>query len=230
MVEARVKGQGIVSVRSFVEESFGTDGWAELLLRISPNDRDELASVLPIGWYPLSLHTRLIHALDIVHGYDDLSLIVQLGRFKAERDLSTIQRMFMRFATPALMFDKTADYWRRFHDTGQWKVVRPDSNSVHATLSDWACVDAAQCRELVGYLGRVLELARTKSPVMQHTMCRARGDAVCIFEARWGERINLGGVPPSSNDMKPIGPPTPRVRSGVVPLSPSTPDGGRKSG
>lgn len=229
MGEARVKGQGIVSVRSFVEERFGVQGWEELLEHISPNDRDELASVLPIGWYPLALHTRLIHALDIVHGYDDLSLIVQLGRFKAERDLSTIHRLFMRFATPSLMFGKTADYWRRFHDTGEWQVVRPDANSVQATLSNWACVDTAQCRELVGYLGRVLELARTKNPMMEHPKCRARGDAVCVFQARWGERLNLGGVPPSSKDAKLVQRPSPRVDSGYVPVSPSTPSG-RKSG
>jgi hypothetical protein len=229
MIEGRVKGQGIVSVRAFVEERFGVQGWEELTERLSPADREELASVLPIGWYPLALHTRLIHALDAVHGYSDLSLIVQLGRFKAERDLSTIHRFFMRFATPALMFDKTADYWRRFHDTGEWKVVR-DGNSVQATLNNWACVDVAQCRELVGYLGRVLELAGTKHPIMEHPICRARGDASCVFQARWGERLNLGGVRPSSDDVRPIGPPTPRGQSGYVPISPTTPKGGRKSG
>jgi hypothetical protein len=214
---AKTKGVGFANVKAFVEDRFGPEGWPKVTERLSPEDRDELTSVLSVGWYPVDLYARLIHALDEVHGYGDLSLIVQLGRYEAERDLTTIHRFFLKFTNPAFIVEKTADYWKRFHDTGQWKVVR-EGDMVIGTLENWGIVDAAMCRELVGYLGRVLELVGAKNVLMEHPRCRGRGDPACYFQGRWGERRSIVGVPSSSPDVHPPLVPTPRGHSGAVPL------------
>jgi hypothetical protein len=184
--EAKTKGVGFVNVRAFATERFGANGWEQTIERLSHADRDVLAAVLPVGWYPLALYARLIRALDDVHGAGDLTLVVQLGRFEAERDLTTIHRIFLRMANPAFAIEKFGDYWRRFHDSGDWKLQRIHATSLGGTLSEWGVVDYALCRELVGYMGRVLELVGARSVIMEHPRCRGRGDAECYFQARWG--------------------------------------------
>ena len=183
--EAKTKGVGFVNVKSFVTERFGAQAWDAVLERLAPEDRDELSLVVSVGWYSLALYARLIRALDEVHGYGDLSLVVQLGRYEAEHDLATWHRIFLRFANPAFMVEKTGEYWKRFHDTGEWKIAR-EPNGVAGVLEGWGCVDHALCRELVGYMSRLLELVGTKNVIFEHPTCRARNDAQCLFRARWG--------------------------------------------
>ena len=183
--DAKTKGVGFVNVKSFATERFGARAWEAVLERLAPEDRDELSSIVSVGWYSLPLYARLIRALDEVHGYGDLALVVQLGRYEAERDLTTIHRVFLRFTNPAFIVEKTGEYWKRFHDSGEWKIAR-EPNGVAGVLEGWGCVDHALCRELVGYLSRVLELVGAKNVIFEHPKCRARNDGQCLFRARWG--------------------------------------------
>jgi hypothetical protein len=185
----KTKGVGFVNVRAFAVERFGAGGYTAVTERLTPADRAELDSVVPVGWYSLGLYARVIRALDEVHGYGDLSLVLQLGRYEAERDLTTIHRVFLRLANPAYVVEKFGDYWRRFHDSGRWELIRESDTQVSGYLDEWGYVDHALCRELVGYMGRLLELVGARNVVMEHPKCRGRGDARCFFRGRWGTNV-----------------------------------------
>lgn len=184
--DALTKGLGFLHVREFTTVRWGPQGWDAVLGELRPAERAELASVLLIGWYPLALYARLLHALDEVHGTGDGALLVQCGRWQAEKDVTTLYRIVFRLMNPGTVIVKTTDYWHKFHDTGTWRMGRTGEKSLEGTLEGWGVVDAALCRELVGYLGRVLELVGAKSPNVEHPECRARGQSRCHFTARWG--------------------------------------------
>jgi predicted hydrocarbon binding protein len=183
---AKTKGISFHNVRTFTLERYALDGWVSVLAQLMPEDRRELDEMVPVGWYSLALYARLIRALDQVHGAEDLALVVQLGRFEAERDLTTIQRAFLRMANPAFLLEKSAEYWRRFHDTGQWVIEREGAARVRAYLDGWGVVDSALCRELVGYVSRAFELVGAKNVRMDHTQCRSLGSERCLFLGSWG--------------------------------------------
>jgi hypothetical protein len=183
---ARTKGLGFVHVRNFTTERWGAEGWQAVLERMRPSDRGEVAGALPIGWYPLALYARLLHALDEVHGTGDGALAVQSGRWQAEKDLTTIYRVMFRLLNPATVVVKTTDYWRKFHDSGAWDMQRTGDRSMEGTLEGWGVTDAFLCRELVGYFARLLELVGAKDPIVEHPECRARGDGRCHFRGYWG--------------------------------------------
>lgn len=188
--DAKTKGIGFTNVRGFTHARFGEEGWEALIAALSLSDREELQSIIPIGWYSLPLYVRLIRKLDTLHGASDLALLQQLGRYEAEQDLSTVQRTFLRLMNPAFIVEKTGEYWKRFHDTGSWRVERDATEGgrggVNACLDGWGVVDAALCLELTAYVGRLLELSGAKNVSIEHSRCRARGDAQCVFHGRWG--------------------------------------------
>ncbi len=182
---ARTKGIGFMNVRTFAEEHFGEHAWHDLVQTFPHVDRDELNAVVPVGWYSLALYARLIHTLDTQLGSGDLSVIETLGAYEAQRDLTTVHRVFLRMANPAFIVEQIAKLWMRFHDTGVWEVQRHDPHHASGRLRDWGIVDRAMCTELVAYMQRSLELVGAQRVVVEHTRCRVDGSDACYFDARW---------------------------------------------
>jgi hypothetical protein len=183
---ALTKGINFVNVRAFAETRHAVNGgWNAVVAGLPDADQRVLEGVVAIGWYPLALYARLIRVVDQVHGTGDLQRVVALGKFEAERDLTTLHRIFLRLANPIYLLEKSAEYWRRFHDTGRWVIVQPSPREAIGHLDEWGCIDEGLCTELVGYLGRAFELTGARRVRMEHPLCRARQDARCTFKARW---------------------------------------------
>jgi hypothetical protein len=191
---AQTKGTGFLNIRSFVTDQFGAGSYGSVIQGMAPEDRAVLESLVPVGWYDLALYARLIRAVDERFGVGDLRLVHALGRFEAERDLTTVHQFFLRLMRPTLAIEQMNKYWRRFHDSGDWSTVW-GARDVTSCLSGWGVVDAALCRELVGYLGRTLELLGARDVHMDHRKCRVRGDALCEFHGVWRHSEDAGGAP-----------------------------------
>ena len=183
----KTKGIGFISLRDFILERYGLDGWTDVLAELSAEDRAELSAVVTMGWYSLPLYARALRAADKVRGGGDLQLVFQLGKFQAERDLTTVHRAFLRIANPSFILEQSAEFWARFHDSGKWTVERLGPRRVRAYLDGWAHVDAALCREVTGYTLKAFELVGARHPRLDHTQCRARGAARCVFLGAWGD-------------------------------------------
>jgi hypothetical protein len=182
---AITKGITFTHARNFVEEKFGSKGWAKVLEQSRPDDRAVLGGVVAVGWYELDLYARLLRSIDVAHGLGDLELLTGIGRYGAEKDLNTVYRLFFRLQSPAYAIEKIAEYWRKFHDTGVWTVEREGSGKARGTLREWGCVDRALCREMTAYMTRVLELVGAKDVRLSHPRCRADGETECFFSLRW---------------------------------------------
>ncbi|MEJ7730727.1 MAG: hypothetical protein WKG00_16105 [Polyangiaceae bacterium] len=182
---ALTKGVGFVNVRAFVTERHGTPAWRQLLEALDPGDRELWVGLVPVGWYDLGAYARLIRALDRLYGSADLGLVRDLGRFEAERDLTTIQRFFLKLVRPSMAIEQTGKYWSRFHDSGRWEMERRGDREVRGVLTGWGVVDEALCIELVSYLARTLELVGGKDVRMDHPRCRVKGADACEFRLFW---------------------------------------------
>jgi hypothetical protein len=178
------KGIGFLGVMAFVREHFGEDGWQQVFQSLSNEDQLEMAGIIPMGWYRLELYTRLMRQIGAVHEQARPRLFEECGEFSAEQDLTTVYKAFMRFADPGLTLDQSMKLWRRFHDTGMWRIERGDKRAV-GTLTDWGCVDERCCRELTGYMSTLIGLSRGKDASVHHRECRARGASACVFLANW---------------------------------------------
>jgi DNA-binding CsgD family transcriptional regulator len=169
----------ILTRREFVRERFGEGAWEALLTRLSVEDRGQIASVDPAAWYDIHLVERLVTAMSQQHKADD-ALLMELGRFDADRELSTVYRWFLRLMRPSFAIRHMNLYWRRSHDTGHWRSWW-SGTVVSAELRDWAVINHTMCMPLLGYLGRTLELFGGKVTQLEHPQCRANGHPVCLF-------------------------------------------------
>jgi hypothetical protein len=206
MTKAQSKGIGLVNARSFAIKRFGPDGWQRTLASLSLEDRDVLAGVVSVGWYPLELHARVTRAIDEVHGVGDLALAAQLGRFQADTDLTTVHRVFLKLISPNFAVEKLTELWPRYHDSGRWVVARRGDDQMLGQLHEFGggFVDPAICRTVVGYITRCVELVGAKNVLVDHTECRAHGDGHCGYHIRWGVAAKTAPVTPASNRLEPL--------------------------
>jgi len=181
---AHTKGTGFVALKFFVTREFGFDGWKKLLGAFPAQERVKLELPTSNDWYELGLWQRCLEQLQALFGANHPEIIDRFAAFEAERDLHTVQRLFLRMMNPAAVVEKVGEYWNRFCDFGQWEVTRLPKGAT-AVLRDYPLPHALYCRELAGYFKRTLELVGARNVRVEHRSCRARGDETCAFEGTW---------------------------------------------
>jgi predicted hydrocarbon binding protein len=182
---ARVRGLVFTNAKLFCLERFGETGWWRVLDALPTADRDVLEAAVTVGWYDLGVYDRAHETIDRVLGDDDLGLMKPLGHFCASRDLTTVHRMFAKVATPTYLLTKYGEYWRRYQDSGVWKVDREADRRVRASLAQWGSTSQATCVRLAGYIEGFLEVIGAKGVRVDRVKCRSRGDNVCEYLAEW---------------------------------------------
>jgi hypothetical protein len=181
----RFKGIVLVNAREFCHARFGEEGFSRVVASLPEGDRAVVEEALPVGWYDLGVYDRLHEAIVAELGDHDLAIMVPLGHFCAEHDLTTIHRVFLRMASADFLFSKYGDFWRRYQDTGQWSMTRENERCVRATLSSWGSTSEATCVRLAAYMEKFLELCGAHGARATRTRCRSRGDAVCEYRLAW---------------------------------------------
>ena len=181
---SKAKGTNMLHMRSFVERTYGAAPWQSVLAALTDADRAVVSTLTPAGWFDLDTQHRLLRCIDRTIGNGDLSLVPVIGRYEADQDLSTVHRLFVRFTSPAYVLQKSGEYWRRFYDTGTWKVERGNGTAT-GHLLDFMVLDDAFCKYLTAYMLRMFQLAGARAGTIDHPECRASGGRSCVFVGRW---------------------------------------------
>jgi hypothetical protein len=182
---AKFKGTIYVSARLFAEQRFGPEAVPRVLAALSPQDREMLTYVAPVGWYPVEPIMAFHRELDRLYGKGDLALCVELGKFSAEWALSTILKLFVRFTSPSWLIERSAALWGRYHDSGRWEHAPTEAFPIQSRLYDFEVRDPAFCARFRGWLARATELTGGKEPEVTEPKCACRGDKYCEFRVRW---------------------------------------------
>lgn len=173
-----------VAVRRFVEQRDASK-WGPILDSLPPADAELIRNALAVGWYRTEIYESLMVAVDRELGDGKLGILGEFGRFQAEHDLNRFYRIVLRFWSPAVLIEKTAEMWAKYHDTGVWEVRREGDMHVVAFLGQWLGASKIMCAGLVSYVERLFELVGAKDVRMQHPECVTRGAARCQFVVNW---------------------------------------------
>jgi predicted hydrocarbon binding protein len=182
---AQVKGVVILNAKAYVVAHYGDEGWARVTKALAREDREVIDAMISVGWYDVQMYDRINRAIEGELGRGDKSLMIAIGRYAAEHDLTTIHRVFLRVANPAYVLEKSTEFWRRFQDSGTWSIVRESPTRVRATLDGWGSMEELTCIRLAAYIQRLFELVGAKNAKMERMRCRARGDEACLYVGSW---------------------------------------------
>jgi hypothetical protein len=182
---ARVKGLTFADARAYVGARGGPDAWEKVRQRLTPADRTLLDEVIAVGWYDIDTHVRLLEAMPGVLGKTLEDTMRDYARFSAERHVSRVYRVLFLVANPAMVLEKSGEYWSRFYDTGAWKITRESDKKARGDLSGFARPTAAHCEFLTTYCGFLFERVGCKDVRTSHPRCRVRGDSLCSYVVEW---------------------------------------------
>ena len=182
---AQVKGLTFVDVQSFVRKEGGPEAWHKLRETLPREEQEVVESVSAALWYPLEVQHRVLGRMHEVLGRERVETLHAYARFAAERHVSRVYRVLFLVLNPALMLEKSGEYWHRFYDTGEWKITRESPTRARGDLIGFAKPNPDLCEFLTAYLPALFERIGAKDPKCTHPRCRTRGDAVCSFQLEW---------------------------------------------
>jgi len=186
---SNVRGSVITSRLKWVRDRFGEPGVRVLKGALSPGNRARIeARIQPHEWAPFELYLEVTTEIDRLWGRGDLALAKDLGRASADFALPTILKMFLRFGSPSYTIGKAAKLWSVHYDSGTLETLEihdAEGDGCQLTLRDFETPHRAHCLTVLGWSERTIELSGGQLLWGRELACRANGDDVCRFAARW---------------------------------------------
>ncbi|HEY5540408.1 MAG TPA: hypothetical protein VIL41_03025 [Coriobacteriia bacterium] len=103
-MSARLKGTALEPSIDYIKTTYGEQVWAAVLDRLSDEQRNDLAFVQGANLYPVALPGAMISALVAIEFAGDRAsadeALRKMGRHAADRQLSGIYSLFVRFSSP----------------------------------------------------------------------------------------------------------------------------------
>lgn len=138
MVDDRgqVKGYSLLSyVVPLREEK--SELWDRIEQRLDPASREFFRGQLYANhWYPRTHLHELLRAFAEAVGPSAVEELRQLGGMAARYQLHVIYRMFLKLATPALVFNRASSVWSRQSTLGSFKVLEEHPDHLIGELHD----------------------------------------------------------------------------------------------
>jgi uncharacterized protein (TIGR02265 family) len=182
---AQVKGLTFADVQAYVRQEGGDESWQRMRDALEPEERAVVESVVGSGWYSLDLHQRVLELMPVALDRDRVQTMRAYAKWAAERHVSRVYRVLFLVINPALMLEKSGEYWHRFYDTGEWKITRDSPTRARGDLVGFAKPNANLCEFLTAYLPALFERIGAKDVKCTHPRCRTRGDTVCSYHLEW---------------------------------------------
>lgn len=183
---AKIKGTAIRGALKFVKESDSPHEIPDVLEKLP----DSVAPVyeqriLAADWYPYEAYAELLRVLDEKIGRGDLSLMPELGRFGAQRDIRGVLKIIATFSSVEKLIARGDWFWNRYCDTGDSVVLESDSGRAVMALKDFPGIAIQHCHLLTGWLEGLSSAVGGKAVRVVKTRCVHRGDPWCQWDARW---------------------------------------------
>ncbi|AKJ05883.1 uncharacterized protein (TIGR02265 family) [Archangium gephyra] len=184
---ARIKGSVLITRLNLLMKQGGTGRLQQVLQRLPPADRKVLESVImPIGWYPLELNSRLDAAIaDALSPRDRNKAFVEMGRASAEENLNGPHHVFIRKGDPHFLLSHSPEIYRLYYAVGSRTYEKTGPRSAVVRTVGAESVTEADCLTIVGWYERAIEMSGGRGVRIEQKKCRARGNGHCEYDCAW---------------------------------------------
>ena len=110
--------------------------WSKIELELPPGSREFFAgTIFANDWYPRRHFHALLRAFqEATHG--DARELRELGAMGARYQVHVIYRLFLKFATPALVFRRASAIWARQSTVGRFDLIEDGDHYLIGELHD----------------------------------------------------------------------------------------------
>jgi hypothetical protein len=173
-----------LSIRNYIETTYGTGSFRAVREVIAARFPDFPPVLVPSARYRTP---ALFAILDAAHDlFGPADFYERCGRAIVRYEVNVFLRFALRLSTPSWVLERATDAWRAVHSSGRWEVTGTPGE-VNARLVEFETT-AGYCRMLSGYFETLLGLSGVAELTIEHRTCRGRGEASCLFIARWADR------------------------------------------
>jgi hypothetical protein len=137
-----VKGSHIVQAQEWVDRRLGAGTFQELTRQGGAS----WSAVLPMGWYDVDVLNAALRVAAQRLGSSLEDIVTEIASSNAERDLTSIYRVFLRVAQPQRVLAQTPRLWRTYVSFGEAAALRNEQGyylgqgtGFSAELLEWAC-------------------------------------------------------------------------------------------
>lgn len=145
--------------------------------------------ILASSWYPEADYLELMRVIAglIPERYleDGLSAFEVAGRNTSTSYVEGAYKTLVRKGDPLRTLSNFQALWRLRHDTGSIEVERTGERAARIELHDYALVAPEACAVIQGSFWGFLRHSGARDPKLEHSLCRARGDAHCEWHVEW---------------------------------------------
>ncbi len=183
----QIKGSVLRSRLALVEELRPGDGVGLVLGRLSADDRYTLSSLLASSWDPFELGRRLDDAIVGELAGGRVEFFEKLGEASAQRNLGPgcVHRRFLVPGDPQAFLEKTPLIYSYYYDQGRREYEKTGEREAMLTTHDADTFSVPDCRTVVGWHRRALEMCGAREVRVVEEECRARGGSVCRYRISW---------------------------------------------
>jgi phage terminase large subunit-like protein len=116
----RVKGSHIIVVSEWCDETLGPGTFSRLT-------KDCWGVVVPVGWYEVETLFDVYAEISRRTNRTVGDIACEIASLNAERDLTTIYRIFLRMAQPQRVLSYGARLWRTYASFGETRIIKNDT-------------------------------------------------------------------------------------------------------
>ncbi|MFH1415361.1 MAG: hypothetical protein ABIH89_04695 [Elusimicrobiota bacterium] len=135
---ATVKGNQIKITREYITGRSGDNA----MERLSGHMNIEYAElvrqpVLDAARAPEEAFIQLLTAVHIVYGSSDYAVCREIGRNLAKESISKFYRIFIKFGDPMFVVQRSGNFWKTIHNTGNLKFEPAGDKKARGRLSEF---------------------------------------------------------------------------------------------
>ncbi len=182
---AHVKGQTLKNLLRYAERELTPAQYQSLLAILTPEEREEVAHILPTSTHPVRLVNRLTIEAARIAGRPLPEFARGAGRFNVEEGVKGVYRFFARFMNPDALLAKAATLWSTMNLAGEMTMKKEGPDGGVLWLSGYPEPEDVMCQRITGWMEQLLVLAGSKKATVTHTKCVTRGAEVCEWRVAW---------------------------------------------
>jgi hypothetical protein len=182
----RIKLQGLLNGVDEIRDRYGDAGLARVLAECSAPVREHARSGIAIEGHPRAEFDDFLAACEHVHGSGDGRIAAAVGARGARQNTrGWVKPTLLFLLNPQWVLQKAASTWHRFNDAGSMRLVELDNGRCSIEVAEVPDPNPLFCAALSGWAEVMCERVGFKNVGIDHPICRARGQARCVWHASW---------------------------------------------